>query len=204
MRKSWLVRHASAYFAAILHYPTGADLRFQTMAPFNGLVTLPVQLVFGLLPAYNTAVLFSFVIGGFGAYLLALYALRGIANRASKPSAISHSAFPQFRIHHSSFIVPHFLLRLHCRPDLRLFPLHFAHLLGHLQLIALQWIPFYVLYLLRGWTAPHPPPSALHTPPALTTLRSSTASKPASFSSWSDCAIGIMSCIVCSSPAWRC
>jgi hypothetical protein len=29
-------------------------------------------------------------------------------------------------------------------------PYHFAHLLGHLQLIALQWIPFYVLYLLRA------------------------------------------------------
>ncbi len=29
-------------------------------------------------------------------------------------------------------------------------PYHFSHTLGHLQLISLQWIPFYVLYLLRG------------------------------------------------------
>ena len=43
MRESWLVHHASPYVAPILHYPTGADLRFQTMAPFNGLVTLPIQ-----------------------------------------------------------------------------------------------------------------------------------------------------------------
>ena len=123
MRKSWLVRHVSPYFAPILHHPTGADLRFQTMAPFNGLVTLPIQLVFGLLPAYNKAVLSSFVIGGFGAYLLARYALRGIYERASKPSAISHSAFPHFRIHHSSFIVFSILLRLHRRPGLCLLPL---------------------------------------------------------------------------------
>ena len=59
MRESWLVRHASPYFAPILHYPTGADLRFQTMAPLNGLVTLPIQLVFGLLPAYNTCLLYT-------------------------------------------------------------------------------------------------------------------------------------------------
>ena len=69
---------------------------------FNGLVTLPIQLVFGLLPAYNTAVLSSFVIGGFGAYLLALYALKGFT---SKQANHPQSRIPQFR--NSAFITPH-------------------------------------------------------------------------------------------------
>ncbi len=205
MRESWLVRHASPYFAPILHYPTGADLRFQTMAPFNGLVTLPIQLVFGLLPAYNTAVLFSFVIGGFGAYLLALYALRGIANRQTNPP---QSRIPHFR--NSAFITPHssFLISSSAFIAGLIYafsPYHFAHLLGHLQLIALQWIPFYILYLLRGLDRSSP--STLRLPHSTTPHShslSATASKPASSSSWSDCAIGIMSCIACCSPAWRC
>ena len=32
-------------------------------------------------------------------------------------------------------------------------PFHMAHLLGHMQVMSLQWLPFYVLYLLRA----HPP-----------------------------------------------
>jgi len=137
MREAWLTQHTSAYWTPLLHAPTGVDLRFQTMAPFNGLVTLPIQLTFGLLPAYNAAVLLSFVLGGYGAYLLALYALRGwqrqgdAASGRPSPFTVQASAFLAGVIFTFS-------------------PYHFAHTLGHLQLIALQWIPFYVLYLLRA------------------------------------------------------
>lgn len=148
MREAWLVQHSSAYWTALLHAPTGVDLRFQTMAPFNGLATLPIQLTAGLLPAYNAAVLLSFVLGGYGAYLLGLYALR------------------EFIIHQSSFL-------LHSSAFLAgvifaFSPYHFAHTLGHLQLIALQWIPFYVLYLLRGLDRAEKKPgfSSAHATPA--------------------------------------
>lgn len=127
MRESWLVRHISPYFTDMLFAPTGADLRFQTMAPFNGLAFMNVYTGVGLLWAYNVAVLFSFVVGGYGAFLLALYALRGRAGRsAALPAAFIAGIVFAFS------------------------PYHFAHTLGHLQLIALQWIPFFVLYLLRG------------------------------------------------------
>lgn len=133
MRQAWLVKHRSAYRTDMLHYPTGADLRFQTMAPFNGLTFLNVQLALGLFPAYNAAVLFSFVVGGYGMYLLALYALRSalVGQGRPGPTARHTAAFLAGVVYAFS-------------------PYHFAHLLGHLQLIVLQWIPFYVLYLLRG------------------------------------------------------
>ncbi|MFZ2358938.1 MAG: hypothetical protein WA040_06305 [Anaerolineae bacterium] len=165
MREAWLVQHSSAYFTSLLHYPTGVDLRFQTMAPFNGLATLSIQLSAGLLPAYNAAVLLSFVLGGYGAYLLALYALRGWGRQADKYASRQVGRYasrqgaegeggkvgvgaPGFIIHRSSFIVHSsaFLAGV----IFAFSPYHFAHTLGHLQLIALQWIPFYVLYLLRG------------------------------------------------------
>ena len=80
--------------------------------------------------------------GGYGAFLLALYALRDWATRArtgSLRTALYGAAFVGGIIYAFS-------------------PYHFAHLLGHLQLITLEWIPFYVLFLLRGLdraAAPH-------------------------------------------------
>jgi hypothetical protein len=136
MREAWLVQHSSAYFTSLLHAPTGVDLRFQTMAPFNGLATLPIQLTAGLLPAYNVAVLLSFVLGGYGAYLLALYALRRACHVPGVRCQVS-----SFTCQASAFLAG---------VVFAFSPYHFAHTLGHLQLIALQWIPFYVLYLLRG------------------------------------------------------
>ena len=68
------------------------------------------------------------------------------------------SAFPHFRI--SAAFIAGLIYAFS--------PYHFAHLLGHLQLIALQWIPFYILYLLRGLdrSSFHSPPSTLHPPPS--------------------------------------
>ena len=34
-------------------------------------------------------------------------------------------------------------------------PYHFAHLIGHMNLSSLQWIPFYVLLLLKALDKPH-------------------------------------------------
>ena len=51
----------------------------------------------------------------------------------------------QFTIHNSPFL-PAFLAGL----IYTLSPFHMAHLLGHMQVMSLEWLPFYVLYLLRA------------------------------------------------------
>lgn len=145
MREAWLVRHISPYFSDMLFAPTGIDLRFQTMAPFNGFLFMNVQTTAGLIPSYNAAVLFSFVAGGYGAFLLALYALRGqltssAGRSATEPAPASRTG--DFRNLYSAAFIAGIVFAFS--------PYHFAHTLGHLQLISLQWIPFYVLYLLRG------------------------------------------------------
>jgi hypothetical protein len=44
-------------------HPTGVGLYFHTLNPFNGLwSTLPIQLAFGLIPAYNAVVLLSWTL----------------------------------------------------------------------------------------------------------------------------------------------
>ena len=126
MRQALLVEHRSPYFTDLLYHPTGVSLLFHTLNPFNGLVALPLQLAAGLYVAYNSIVLFSFVIGGLGAFLLARYTLR-----AAPAPARAWAPFLAGAIYTFS-------------------PYHSAHLLGHMQLIALEWIPFYALYLCRG------------------------------------------------------
>ena len=68
---------------------------------------------------YNLVVLFSFVMSGVSMYYLADYLL------GRKSSAFVAGIIFTF-----------------C-------PFHFAHGLGHLQLIAMEWIPLYGLYLLK-------------------------------------------------------
>jgi hypothetical protein len=89
-----------------------------------------------LLPAYNAVVLFSFALGGFGAYLLARQVL---GPRGSRLPAFAAGVVFTFS------------------------PFHVAHLLGHMQVISLEWIPFYALYLVRatqGALAPTRTPAA--------------------------------------------
>lgn len=119
------------YVTDLLYHPTGVSLYFHTLNPFNGVVSLPVQLTGNLFLAYNAAVLLAFAAGGLGAYLLAL---TGLAADSPSPPGQRPLFWPAFL----AGLIFTFS------------PYHLAHLLGHMQLIALQWIPFYVLYLLRG------------------------------------------------------
>jgi hypothetical protein len=123
VRTALLEQHTHPWFTHLLYYPTGVGLLFHTLNAFNGFITLPIELVFGLLPAYNAAVVFSFALGGFGAYLLARYVLG--------PGSSRLAAFAAGIIFTFS-------------------PFHIAHLLGHMQVISLEWVPFYALYLLRA------------------------------------------------------
>ena len=128
VRVALIEQGSNPIFTNMLYYPTGVSLAFHTLNVFNGLFTLPIQLLFGLFPAYNTVVYFSFAVGAFGAYLLARYALRkaGWHERWAIWPAIMAGVIYGFS------------------------PFHFAHLLGHMQVLSLEWLPFSVLALLRG------------------------------------------------------
>ncbi|MGQ9515983.1 MAG: hypothetical protein ACUVT1_01830 [Anaerolineae bacterium] len=128
MRLALVERGVSPLYTDMLYYPTGVSLAFQTLNPFNGLVSLPIQLTFGLMAAYNSIVLLSFTAGGLGGYLLA----RDVLARAGwKGTGGRWPAFLAGVVYAFS-------------------PFHFAHLLGHMQVFSLEWIPFAMWALWRG------------------------------------------------------
>ncbi len=129
LRTALLDLHAHPYFTPALYHPTGVSLWFQTLNAFNGLISLPVQLTANLFWAYNTIVLFSFTIAGYGATLLTSYILR----RGGAPC--------DWRL---------WLASITAGVVFTFSPFHFAHLLGHMQVFSLEFAPFYVLYLLRS------------------------------------------------------
>ncbi len=117
-----LEQHTQPWFTSLLYAPTGVGLLFHTLNAFNGFTFLPIQLAWGLFPAYNAVVIFSFAMGGLGAYLLARHVL---GTGSSRLAAFVAGAVFTFS------------------------PFHIAHLLGHMQVISLEWAPFFALYLLR-------------------------------------------------------
>jgi len=108
-----------------LHYPHGITLLPQVMAlPFNGLLLYPLHGWLSLEEAYNTALVFSFVMGGLTAFWLCFH-----FTRTYGPSLVGGAIFT-----FSSY--------------------HFAHADGHLNLVSLEWIPLFLLLVFRALDQP--------------------------------------------------
>ncbi len=128
VKEALLVLKTNPFFTDYIYPPTGSNLLFHTLNIFNAFWTLPLQLNLGPVVAYNSIVFFSFVLAGYGGYLLSLHTLAHLnwANRVGLRSA----AFVGGLVFTMS-------------------PFHMAHLLGHMQVFSMIWPPFYILYLLR-------------------------------------------------------
>jgi len=120
----WWVRHsvlsfANPYVTNYIFYPIGTDLYVHSLSPAAGFFTIPFQLAFGTVFSYNLLVILSFVLAGYGAYRLAYH-----FTADKKASFFSGLVFG-----FSAY--------------------HFARAWGHLNLVSIQWIPFYVLFLFK-------------------------------------------------------
>jgi len=111
-----------------MFHPLTINLGFYTLTPLNGLLSVPLQTAFALIPASNTILLSSFVLGGFGAYLLALQILY--------PQRIDKRA-----IHLAAFCAG----MLYAFASAKLFYVS----LGQFNIASSQWVPFCALYLWR-------------------------------------------------------
>lgn len=132
-------RQTTPFVTDLLYAPTGVGLYFHTLNPFNGLATLPVQLAGGLYAAYNAVVFLSWVLGGYGVFLLTLWVIGRGLGRGERGSG---SQSPISNIQYLAAFVAGLLFTFA--------PFHMAHLLGHMQVMSLEWMPFYILYLLRA------------------------------------------------------
>ncbi len=125
----WWVREALLHFrnpfrTDFIYFPDRTSLYFHTLHPLNGLISTPVQLLFGMTAAYNFIVFFSFIMAGVGAYLLLDYLCQ------NKTAAFTASLIFAYA------------------------PYHMGTLKGVMQLISLQWLPFYILFLIKASREP--------------------------------------------------
>jgi len=109
-------------YTNFVYYPCGTSLIYH-MPIFLSLLALPFQYLFGspanLIIGYNLILVFTFVLSGFGVYLLIKYLVKDPV---------------------TAFICG--LLFAFC-------PYRLWHL-NHINLLSTEWIPFFILYLIRS------------------------------------------------------
>ncbi len=119
--------HTSPLTTDFMFYPIGINLVFYTLTLLNDALSLPLQAVFGLVPAANMLLLSSFVLCGYGMFLLVEEL--GIADWGLETGdwaafiAGIVFAFSSNKMLYAS--------------------------LGQFNIASSQWIPFYVLYLFK-------------------------------------------------------
>lgn len=119
-RQALLVSGQTPFYTNYLFYPAGVTLLFHPLDVSDGLLALPLYGLLGGPITYNLLIWLSFILGGYGSYLLAL-SLTG-----HRPASfVAGLIFA---------LSPYHLLRID---------------LGHLNLSTIQWIPFYLLFVLR-------------------------------------------------------
>jgi hypothetical protein len=133
----WWIKHAlvdqpqNPFFSAWQFWPIGVNLAFYTLTILNGLLSVPLQISLGLIPAYNLLLLSSFVLGGLGAYLLCLDVAQRLSSTVRR-CVMTLAAFLGGA--------------LYAFASAKLF----YAALGQGNIASSQWAPFAALYIVRA------------------------------------------------------
>jgi hypothetical protein len=128
MRTALVDLHTDPFYTTYLYYPQGVSLLFHTLVPLESALTVPFQLLgVDLVPLYNGVLALSFVLAGYGTWLL-------VRDLTGNDGAAFVAGFA-----------------------FAFCPYHLGHLLGHMNLASLQWIPLYLWALLRAAGPPGAP-----------------------------------------------
>lgn len=126
-RHSILELHTSPLYTDYIFFPVGTKLILYTYNLFNCALALPLTFFLPLPLVSNLVLIFTWVVSGWGAYLLALYLLRrnGLTEHARAAAIVAGLlyAFASNR--------------------------HVYAALGHYDMVSTQWLPFYILYFIR-------------------------------------------------------
>jgi len=112
--------HSNPGLTTYIFYPSTVNLLSADSTPMNGLLSVALQPLLGVLGSYDALYLFSFIGSGIGTYMLLRY------KNCSKSAAFLGGAIFAFA------------------------PYRFAHGFGHFGLLTTEWIPFFALYLVRS------------------------------------------------------
>ena len=111
--------HQSPNHSQYLFHPSGADLIFHTHSPFNMIVGMPVNLLWGEAAAYNFCILLGLWMAGWGMYLLVKDLTQD--SRAAFLAGVIFAYFPQ----------------------------HLEQTLEHLNLASVQFMPLTLWFFFR-------------------------------------------------------
>jgi len=137
----WYFKHAlidqlqSPLHTELIWYPLGIDLILYTYNFFHAIVAQPLMMAINLPFASNCALLLSTILSAYGTYLLASYLLfRHVKSTVADrdPIDFAHPAFAAGALY--AFASNRAIYAA----------------LGHYDMVTTQWIPFYVLMLLRA------------------------------------------------------
>ncbi len=119
----------SPLYTDYLFYPLGINLVAYTPTFLNGVISLPLQFIFGVTIAQNLIVLFSLILGGYGTFLFVyeiLSRLDGSLDSNHRFAATLAGAVYGYGAWHLNYVVA-----------------------GHFMLLSNEWIPFFALCLVR-------------------------------------------------------
>jgi hypothetical protein len=111
-----------------ISYPVGTSLVLYTFTLLQVFLGLPIQFLFGLIPASNAELLFAFVMSGYGAFLLLKYLIRITNYQLPTTNLAALVGGAVFAFSSSRFVYAS---------------------LGHYNVVATEWIPFYILFLIK-------------------------------------------------------
>jgi hypothetical protein len=114
--------HRNPYYTDYIYYPTGTSLRFHTLNPFNGLVTMPLNVTLGYVPTLNLV----FVVAPLLTALFAFLLIRDMVGDG--PAAFVGAAVATYSDYHIAVFLAE----------------------GQSSYITLQFIPLYLFFLFRA------------------------------------------------------
>ncbi|MFN8453631.1 MAG: interleukin-like EMT inducer domain-containing protein [Anaerolineae bacterium] len=163
----WWIKYAllnagqNPFSTDFMFYPIGINLAFYTLTLLNGLTALPLTLNLGVVPASNLHLLFSFVAGGYGMFVLTRYILlppsRGAREQGSggessplHPCTSAPSALRRTPRGMPFWTIAALAGGFYTFASSKLFYVA----LGQFNIASSHWIPFAVLYVLRTQHTP--------------------------------------------------
>ncbi len=123
----WWIHHSifemgeSPYYTDLLFYPYGVSLTFHTLSIFNGMAAAPLVAGGGTTIAFNIVFLLMFPVSGIGMYLLCYHIC---CDRKAAFVGSLVFVFSPFRLVRSE---------------------------AHLNIFSIQWLPFFILFLLKSF-----------------------------------------------------
>ena len=132
----------------MLFYPLGTSLVLYAYTLLHVWLAIPIQFAFGIIPASNFTVVFSFVVAAFGMYLFMSYLLRvSLRIWDDKYHAGIGAVAQNENLHALAAFVAGVVYAFASN--------RYVYLsLGHYNIVASEWIPFYMLYLFKTLLEP--------------------------------------------------